>query len=91
MTLMSAPGLVDLMVGWVERYLAASSPFEVERQARMTGEALRVMYQRAASRLRPAFPAVTMTVLPVKLEPAGMGAMGGQPMVMRINWRYVIG
>lgn len=44
MTLISAPGLVDLTVGWVERYLAASSPFEMERQARMTHEALRVMY-----------------------------------------------
>ena len=81
MTLISTPGLVDLTVGWMERYLAASSPFEMDRQARMTREALRVMYSRAASRPRPAFPPVMITVWPVKLVPAGVGGMGGWPMV----------
>ena len=68
-TLIWTPRLVDLMVGWVGRYLAASLLFKVEQQARMTREALNIIYGRAASRPRPAFSPVTMIVLPVKLVP----------------------
>ena len=52
------------MVSSIDR--AASSPFAIDREARITFAALRRVKCRAASRPRPVFAPVTMMVWPSK-------------------------